>query len=38
MMKSVLTELIQTNFPHLLDNEKVSIHHAEDDIQAATFR
>ncbi len=25
-----ISELIQTNFPWLLDNEKISIHHAED--------
>lgn len=30
-----ISEMIQTNFPWLLDNEKISIHHAEDDSQAA---
>lgn len=32
-----IKELIQTNYPQLLDNEKISIHHAEDDVQAATL-
>lgn len=30
-----ISELIKTNFPWLLDHEKISIHHAEDDNQAA---
>lgn len=32
-----ITDLIQTDFPHLLDDDKVSIHHAEDNNQAATL-
>ena len=35
MMKSDINELIQTNFPHLLDDEKISIHHAEDDSRSS---
>jgi phosphate butyryltransferase len=32
-----LMELLTTNFPHLLENEDVNIHHADDEFQAASF-
>jgi phosphate butyryltransferase len=32
-----LKELLQTDFPHILDSEKVTIHHAIDDVHSATL-
>ncbi|WP_370456067.1 phosphate butyryltransferase [Sporosarcina sp. ANT_H38] len=32
-----IKDLMHTDFPHLIDSEKVSIHHAEDTINAATL-
>ncbi len=32
-----LKELIGTHFPHLLEDAKVNIYHADDDVQAATL-
>ena len=36
-MKNVFMELIEQQFPQLLDNDKVSIHHAEDEAEAASY-